>query len=63
MARMVNVRIENLDGTTETVQYVEYTQVHDGVLRLRRYRSYSGESEDLGNYPLASIRKWTTTDA
>ena len=59
----VHVKIDHLDGTTEAVHLVQDVEVRDGILRLSRRRSISGEREDLGNYPLASIRRYTTTPA
>lgn len=59
MYHPATVTIENLDGTTETVEDITRVHVEDEVLHLFRRWSFDHREEHAGSYPMASIRKWT----
>lgn len=56
------VHIVFVDGTEETIERVEKARIHDGVLILENRRPISYDTEHLGSYPLANIKKWQATE-
>lgn len=57
-----NVHIVFTDGTKETVGRVDSVRVTEGVLILGNRRPISYDTEHLGSYPLANIKKWTAEE-